>query len=220
MSESKYKYNPEKEKSVFTQKLQGLFDETKKTQQELIDFIKFQTGKAPTRQAVSMWLHGNCPDIKTVPIIAKFFGVSTDYLLTETDIRPLDGNLSFVCEYTGLSAKSISNIVNLTWKMDDNEEYKNILNNILTSPIFGRIIIECSKIKLYSELAQNLDINLKSYDNIDDILNDCEIILAAGDNMIKVNEMNEKIDVTRYKLLKNLEKLIDIFDYRAEKEVD
>ena len=110
MKNSKSVYNADKENSIFAIKLRGLFEETKRTQQELIDFIQIKTGKAPTRQAVSAWTHGNSPDIKTVPIIAKFFNVSTDYLLTETEVRPLDVELTAICEYTGLSPKSIENL--------------------------------------------------------------------------------------------------------------
>lgn len=107
MKNSKSVYNADKENSIFAVKLRGLFEETKRTQQELIDFIQAKTGKAPTRQAVSAWTHGNSPDIKTVPIIADFFKVSTDYLLTDTQIRPIDVELTAVCDYTGLSGKAV-----------------------------------------------------------------------------------------------------------------
>lgn len=110
MKKSKSVYNADKESSIFSVKLRGLFEETKRTQQELIDFIQIKTGKAPTRQAVSAWTRGNSPDIKTIPIIAEFFKVSTDYLLTETGIRTVDAKLSAVCKYTGLSEKSVENL--------------------------------------------------------------------------------------------------------------
>ena len=109
---SKNKYNAEKENSIFAKKLRLLFDESKKTQQDLINHIAAAVGKAPTRQAVSMWLHGNSPDIKTVPIIADFFGVSTDFLLTDTNIRTADTDLKAVCEYTGLSDRAVSLLKN------------------------------------------------------------------------------------------------------------
>lgn len=107
MKNSKSVYNADKENSIFAVKLRGLFEETKRTQQELIDFIQAKTGKAPTRQAVSAWTHGNSPDIKTVPIIADFFKVSTDYLLTNTDIRPIDVDLTAIHDYTGLTGEAI-----------------------------------------------------------------------------------------------------------------
>ncbi len=144
MKKSKNTYNADKENSIFATKLRGLFDETKKTQQDLIDFIQLKTGKSPTRQAVSMWLHGNSPDIKTVPIIANFFGVSTDYLLTETDIRPIDVELRAVCDYIGLSktaveflhtAQNIVNGVELSPKLLDHINFREKLCDNLISKI-------------------------------------------------------------------------------------
>lgn len=107
MKESKSLYNAEKENGIFATRLRTLFEESKKTQQDLIDFIRLKTGKAPTRQAVSMWLHGNSPDIKTVPIIANFFGVSTDYLLTDKNVRTTDPKITEICDYTGLSENAV-----------------------------------------------------------------------------------------------------------------
>ncbi len=95
---------------IFAEKLRALFDESKKTQKELISYIEERTGKAPTRQAVSMWLRGNSPDIKTIPIIANFFGVTVDYLITDTDIKTTDTNLKAVCQYIGISEKAVENI--------------------------------------------------------------------------------------------------------------
>lgn len=144
MTKSKSTYNADKENSIFATKLRGLFDETKKTQQDLIDFIQLKTGKSPTRQAVSMWLHGNSPDIKTVPIIANFFGVSTDYLLTETDIRPIDIELKAVCDYTGLSktavdflhkARNVANGVELSPKLLDHINFREKFCDNLISKI-------------------------------------------------------------------------------------
>lgn len=95
---------------IFAEKLRTLFNESKKTQKDLIQYIEEQTGKAPTRQAVSMWLRGNSPDIKTIPIIADFFNVSVDYLITDTDIKTTDASLKAVCQYIGLSEKAVENI--------------------------------------------------------------------------------------------------------------
>lgn len=107
---SKNEFNAEKENAIFAKKLRILFDERKVTQQTLVDYIEAETGKSPTRQTVSMWLHGNSPDIKTIPIIAKFFGVTTDYLLTDTEVRTTDTDLSAICKFTGLSEKTIAHL--------------------------------------------------------------------------------------------------------------
>ena len=39
------------------------------------------------RSATTRWRNGSIPDMKTINIIADFFGVSADYLLGNTEIR-------------------------------------------------------------------------------------------------------------------------------------
>lgn len=47
------------------------------------------------------------PPLRTIPIIAKFFNVSTDYLLTETLVQNPEADVISVCEYTGFSEKAV-----------------------------------------------------------------------------------------------------------------
>ena len=108
MQEIKYIYNDEKENAVFAVKLRGLFENRKKTHRELAEYIEKVTGESVTRQAVGQWCNGNtCPNLKTVPIIAKFFDVSCDYLLTETEIKTTNADLTAACKYTGLSQRAV-----------------------------------------------------------------------------------------------------------------
>lgn len=108
MQEIKYTYNGEKENAVFAVKLRGLFEDRKKTHRELAEYIEEVTGESVTRQAIGQWCNGNtCPNLKTVPIIAEFFGVTCDYLLTETEIKTTVADLTAACKYTGLSEEAI-----------------------------------------------------------------------------------------------------------------
>lgn len=183
MKKSKSVYNADRENSIFAVKLRGLFEETKRTQQDLIDFIQIKTGKALKRQTVSAWTRGNLPDIKTVPIIAEFFKVSTDYLLTETDIRPIDVELTAVCEYTGLSPKSIQNLKTIKMhglKADlllENKSLEDIIEHLIE---IERLEIE----KKYYELVINPIANGDEfYDNL--ILNNVKLCKFRCDNLIK-----------------------------------
>lgn len=133
---------------IFAEKLRTLFDESKKTQKELISYIEERTGKAPTRQAVSMWLRGNSPDIKTIPIIANFFGVTVDYLITDTDIKTTDTNIKAVCEYTGLSEKSIEKII----KLKDEPKCLKMLNCLVEIGFIEYLAIILRKIQLSKEI--------------------------------------------------------------------
>lgn len=102
------RYNEERENATFAVNLRKLFEDKKATHNELACFIKEKTGDSITRQAVGQWCNGNSsPNLKTVPVIAEFFGVSSDYLLGMSEVRSTDVDIKAVCKYTGLSEKSV-----------------------------------------------------------------------------------------------------------------
>lgn len=68
---------------------------------------EFQT----TRQTVSNWQNGaTVPDALSICMIAKYFNVTTDYLLGLTDARTVDTDLRAVADYTGLSEKAVQKL--------------------------------------------------------------------------------------------------------------
>lgn len=240
MKNSKSVYNADRENSIFAVKLRGLFEETKRTQQELIDFIQIKTGKAPTRQAVSAWTRGNSPDIKTVPIIAEFFKVSTDYLLTETQIRPIDVELTAVCNYTGLSPKSIENIKFISqsgWDTNillESEHFGALVRKLTnidewTSKLnyFNQIILPSLGIDetIYKRIKEKPEAELES---IHDILNDefLKIVkdhiggeVVGGENIpYRGLEYEEKIDLYEFKLDKDIKAVVE--DIKAAHKMD
>jgi transcriptional regulator with XRE-family HTH domain len=106
----KSKLSSETEKEVFPSRLSELMDETipKTTQETLAQYLGI------TRQAVGFYKSGqSSPDFSTLIKIAKYFNVSTDWLLGISDIRSSDTDLQAVCEYTGLSEKAIDNIAHI-----------------------------------------------------------------------------------------------------------
>jgi len=64
----------------------------------------------------------NPVDLEMLYNYAKYFNVSTDYLLGLTDVSTTNNDLKFVCEYTGLSENSIDFLSNAraTDSMDKN----------------------------------------------------------------------------------------------------
>lgn len=85
----------EKESFVFTKKLRMLFDESGKTYGEMGAFFKEKTGKGITNEAIRNWCKGSYfPGVINIPVIAEFFGVSTDFLLTSAEDR---GRKQCVC---------------------------------------------------------------------------------------------------------------------------
>ena len=67
---------------------------------------------------------------KTLFCLAKFYGVSSDYLLCNTDIKNPKPEMKLSCDYTGLSEKSINAIKNLENNDNISAPYLNILNTL------------------------------------------------------------------------------------------
>ncbi len=69
------------------------------------------------------------------PILAKHYGVSTDYLAGLSEVPVVDINLRTICEYTGLSSKAINLLHDYDCK-GNQEEKKPIafINRILSAP--------------------------------------------------------------------------------------
>lgn len=83
---AKDKAAEEKEGFVFSEKLKRLFDESGKTKGDLALFIEEKTGKGFSTEPIRNWCRGNYfPAMEKIPVIAEFFGVSNDYLLTDTE---------------------------------------------------------------------------------------------------------------------------------------
>lgn len=75
-----------------------------------------------------------CP-ISTVVKIARYYNVSTDYLLGLTQAKTTDSDLKSVCDYTGLSEEAIKTICGISKSPD--RLYSNSINLILSSPKFA-----------------------------------------------------------------------------------
>lgn len=87
--------------NVFAQRLRTLMEKRHFTQDTLAE-------KAGcSRQAISQYMDGSsAPNVDKLLSIAKFFNVSTDYLLGLSDTPTSDKDLQFVCDYLGLTEKS------------------------------------------------------------------------------------------------------------------
>ncbi len=156
MSAKRSIYNKDKANAVFAVKIRKLFEESGKTHNNLAEYIEQRLGESVTRQAVGQWCNGNtCPNLRTVPIIAEFFGVSTDYLLTDTEIKTTNAELKAVCEYTGLSESAVSKIKDSidTYHI---EELHGWVSLMLQSDRFWNIAYSIMEYDLYSQLQEYL----------------------------------------------------------------
>jgi transcriptional regulator with XRE-family HTH domain len=80
-----------------------------------------------TRQAVSQYQDGSTqPNAETIVKIAKFFNVTTDYLLIGEN-RSVDESANIACDFTGLSQNAVDTLSRL--KSTDKETVSRIIEN-------------------------------------------------------------------------------------------
>lgn len=92
----------------FAQRLKTLRKERGITQQQLADGVGISKG------GLSYYENsGRTPDISILERFADFFGVTTDYLLGRTNAQTQKAKLQAVCNYTGLSDKSVNLLADL-----------------------------------------------------------------------------------------------------------
>lgn len=73
---------------------------------------------------------GRTPDIEFLEKVSKYFNVSDDYLLGHSQARTVETEIKTICDYTGLSEKSIDFLHALVEKNKDKESYEYIFEAI------------------------------------------------------------------------------------------
>ncbi len=93
-----------------------------------------------SRQAVSQYQDGSTqPNLQSLAEIAKYFGVSTDWLLGLTDMRTPNMDVRAIANYTHLSDKAIELLNSLT-AIEGGEMYLIMLSTMIESPELYRLI--------------------------------------------------------------------------------
>lgn len=124
------------EDKPFSVNLRGLMFDKKTSQTELAAHVKC------TRQAISLYATGqSTPDIDILVKMAKYFEVSTDYLLGLTTTKTSDVKIKNICKYTGLSENAVNGIISINNEIHL-QETKDILNEILISGKFKELICD------------------------------------------------------------------------------
>ena len=94
--------------TVFAKRLRELIESTGVSQAELANSVSV------TRQAINSYTLGNTvPNSDVLTDIAKYFDVSSDYLLGLIDIKSNDITVKSICEEIGLSDKSVNLLIDL-----------------------------------------------------------------------------------------------------------
>ena len=93
-----------------------------------------------SRQAVSQYQDGSTqPNLQSLAEIAKYFGVSTDWLLGLTDVRTPNMDVRAIANYTHLSDKAIERLNSLT-AIEGGDMYLIMLSAMIESPELYRLI--------------------------------------------------------------------------------
>lgn len=111
-------------------RINTLLGEQDKKQKDLAAYL------GVTDNTISYFVSGKRkPNTEQLLEIARFFETTTDYLLDLSTVSTNDKDLQFICDYTGLSEKSINQIVN-------NSDYKDVVNWFISSVKFDLLIQE------------------------------------------------------------------------------
>lgn len=129
------KYNTD-----FATRLRLLMEEQKVTQQMLASETKL------TRQAISQYADGSVlPNIERLLKIARYFNVSCDYMLGNTDVRKVDLNIQRFSAHTGLSEGAIG-VLHDMWSA-----------SAMTETASQRISLDFDMVSVINYLLENED---------------------------------------------------------------
>lgn len=138
--------------------------------------------------------------ISTICKIAKYYGVSTDYLLGLTDIKSTDTTIQSICEYTGLSELVALNLNMWKKAKNDNRDigFHNIetLNILFETPSFFILLFYLRLLNRYSsETLKDADKSTNGIDVGEMLENDKDSDLCRYKVSELINDiMNEKFD--------------------------
>ena len=152
------------------------------------------------------------PDVKTLSDLAKYYGVSADYLAGLSNVRSSNTTLKALCEYTGFSESSLKMIEffrDCTWEKQDPIETLNLLfSNFSTDDSLGDLILQLDSIRI--EYIQTYLPALYAFNSEKEKINPG--LNRFDDNFEWTSTLKEL-----YKAVNDARLLIYTMEYRAEK---
>lgn len=157
-----------------------------------------------TLQAVNQYKLGIArPSLENLCKIARFYDVSTDYLLGLTETQSVKEDVQATCKTTGLTEKAIEAIKKL-------KEYKtiNVLDQVLKNEQFAFLLAAIHRLSLFKTDAIREDVlTLKN-------LVDEEQIFSELRQYIRYDE---QLDLIKFRLGNDFQKIVnDVSDQLAE----
>lgn len=118
-----------------------------------------------SRGSISFYENGDrVPDIEFLFQMSKFFSVSTDWLLGLSPVKEIDGELRQVCQYTGLSDKSVSLLHSSKFKGSEFNLWAGLVDNVLTPECIFAFSRDTWRSAMMAIQARRNEINRKDED--------------------------------------------------------
>lgn len=110
---------------VFPTRLRGLIESKKTTITALANALKI------SRQSVSQYQDGTGqPNVDKLCKIAKYFNVSTDYLVGLSSVPSTNNDTRDICEKTGLSEHTVSRLM----QDDNHDKWAEVIDQLILHP--------------------------------------------------------------------------------------
>lgn len=190
-------------------RLRGLMEDSKTTQIELAKSLRI------SRQSVSQYMDGSMqPNAEKLSNIAKFFNVSSDYLLGRTNVRTLATDIITACKITHLSEEFVEYLKN-----SDFRRYETI--NIMFKNNFIQNIVQFIQDEIAVLIMKQFRSNGVSGITIE--RNNGEIIREISLESKDIeNYFNDKMQEIAIKVISKCEQSVgkvikDVFDLRKKK---
>lgn len=216
-----------KSTEIFAQRLIVLREQKGISQQQLADSLNI------TRQSLSLYEKAERTiNIDLLVKIANYFNVSADYLLGLSSVSKVDLELKAICDYTGLTEKSVKSLNDWLIESDEMksakknamnnallaqflnehnyEQLRYVVNNVITAHFFWRTINKLNDLNNLSNDFVSLGeeiANMNSNSDHEAKIKQCDLINEQGD-------LSEKMDLCRYNVSRYIEQVCNKFDIR------
>ena len=200
---------------TFAERLTKLRENAGKKRQEVADDLEI------SRASLEYYEKGKRkPDIEVLAKVAKYYGVSTDYLLGLSVAPTTDKDIQFVCDYTGLSENAVNMLVklNLEWDVSDCDTIhaQHLVNAFVNGFIEDGIL---SYLSLYSNrILLNLTKQKAYYTLTIDYYKE-QGTLDVQEVKKQIDEFEYNTDMYLFKLQKNIINFFDNFTFEIQTEV-
>lgn len=113
-------------RNILGERLKSARVKAGQTQEDIAKLLRVQ------RQVISYFENGSrTPNIDDLIKLAEIFGTSTDYLLGLTDAQSTDLEVKYICDYTGLSEKAVSELHNNKELINDCNDKRAIIDETI-----------------------------------------------------------------------------------------